>query len=289
MKKTALFILMSVSLFGCGSDDSRPGVMPGLPSQPSTPTPTPPNNSNPQPPTDSNTPPPFPDDKPTEKVYELVPGIYQGITGQNELANGLVDDNKRLWVIYSDENLYNDGGVLGFVNSNKGVPGNNGEFSVEGKNYSYDAKSALNTTVTGDYKLFEVIKGKVFGLPVNSTTYELIYNAGLSKEKQTLASINKKFTGIAYITGDTSEGELVIDVKSNGVFTGEDESGCKMTGKFTPSTSQRYFESIVTFGGAPCFAPGETITGVALLNEDNELIVLGTDASRSKGIYFGSE
>ena len=283
MKKTILLVLISMSLLGCGSDDSRPEVKPAIPSPPNTSTPKPP-----KPPTDSIEPPVVPDDKPIEEVYKLLPGIYNGITGQNEIAEGLVDDNKRMWVIYSDNipDVY----PLGFVTTNGNVADNDGEFSVKGKNYSYDSKNAFDITITGDYKTAKTIQGKIFDVPSRSTTYKIDYNDALSTRKQSLASINNRtFTGIAYITGDTGEGELVIDVHSNGVFTGEDESRCKMTGKFTPSTSQRYFESTVTFGGAPCFAPRETITGVALLNENNELIVLGTDANRSKGIYFSGE
>lgn len=285
MKKIVLLALMSISLLGCGSDSSRPGVMPGIPGPIKPSYPTNPNPSNPTtPPIDSNNPP----QNPNGQRYELLSGIYSGLTGQRELAQGLVDDNKRLWVIYSDENLYADGNVLGFVNSNGGVTGNSGEFNVQGKNYSYDAKAALDTTITGNYKQPNVIKGQVYGLPINSTSYELIYNEPLSNVKQSLASINRVFTGTAYITNDTEAGDLTLRIGANGLFTGEDESGCRMSGKFTLSVSKRYFDSIVTFGGYPCYAPRETITGVALLNEDNDLIVVGTDVNRSKGIFFSS-
>lgn len=276
---------MSASLLGCGSDDSRPGVMPGIPKpiKPSTPT-NPSNPSNPtNPPTDSGNPP----SEPIEPASVLLSGIYTGITGQGEIAQGLVDDNKRIWVVYSDNlpDVY----PLGFVSTNQNIVGNSGEFSVNGKNYSYDDRSAFDVTITGDYKTAKTIKGRIFDVPSRSTTYEVDYDDALSARKQSLAAINKVFTGIAYITGDTDAGELVLDVKSNGSFTGEDESGCRMSGKFTLATSQRYFDSTVTFGGAPCFAPRETITGVALLDENNELIVIGTDANRSKGIYFSGE
>lgn len=284
MKKKVLLVLMSIILSGCGSDDSRPGVKPGIPSPPKTSI----KPSNPKPPTDSTKPPVVPDTKPTEDTYELLPGIYEGDTGEDEIAEGLIDDKKRLWVIYSDNDPDRD--VLGFVNTNENIVGNSGQFSVEGKNYSYYLKSALDTTITGDYRVPKTISGRVFDLPINATTYNLKYNENLSKTKQKLSDINnKKFTGVAYITGDTEAGGLAIDIKSNGNFTGEDESGCKMTGTFKLSTSQRYFENTVTFGDFPCSAPRESITGVALLNEDNELIVLGTDANKSKGIYFAGE
>ena len=195
-----------------------------------------------------------------------------------------------MWVIYSDNpSIYPDGDVLGFINSNNGVTGNNGEFSLVGRNYSYEARRALATTITGNYKTSKVLSGEVFGLPINSTNYTLIYEDVLSNRKQTLASIsNKKFKGTAYITGDSVAGDLDINFSSNGNFTGKDESGCTMKGKFTLSGSRRYFEISVTFGGSPCYAPNETLKGVSLLNEDSELIVIGTDDSRGKGIFFSS-
>ena len=276
MKKIATLSLISLSLFGCGSDEARPGVPPSLPptSNPSTP---PTNPSEPS--------------EPSEEVYDLVSGIYTGVTGQGEIAEGLVDDNKRLWVIYSDNpTIYPDGDVLGFINSNNSVTGNNGEFSVSGKNYSYEDRRALDTTVTGNYKQSKVLSGKVFGLPVNSTTYELKYDEVLSNRKQTLLSItNKTFTGIAYITGDDEAGILDINFSANGNFTGKDTYGCIMKGKFTLSPkSNRYFDSTVTFGEYPCYAPNETLKGVALLDKDSELVVIGTDDSRSKGVFFSS-
>ncbi|WP_198331841.1 hypothetical protein [Psychrobacter aquimaris] len=269
MKKIVTLSLMSLSLFGCGSDEARPGVAPSIP-------PT----SNPS----------IPPTNPTEEVYDLIPGIYTGLTSQNEVAEGLVDDNKRLWVIYSDdETLYPDGDVLGFINSNEGVTGTNGKFNVIGKNYSYEARNALDTTITGNYQISKILSGEVFGLPINSTTYTLNYDDVLSKREQTLASINDKtFTGIAYITGDSEAGTLEIKLSTNGEFTGEDEHGCTMNGKLTLSNSKRYFDSSVTFDGSPCYAPNETLKGVGLLDADNELVVIGTDDNRNKGIFFSS-
>lgn len=263
MKKIAILSLMSLSLFGCGSDEARPGVAPSFPSNPT---------------------------DPTDPTYELLPGIYTGLTGQNEIAEGLVDDNKRLWVIYSDNpNIYPDGDVLGFINSNEGVTGKNGKFNVTGKNYSYEARNALDITITGNYQISKTLSGEVFGLPINSTTYTLNYDDFLSKREQTLASINDKtFTGISYITGDSEAGTLEIKLSTNGEFTGEDGHGCTMSGKLILSNSKRYFDSSVTFNGSPCYAPNETLKGVSLLNEDSELIIIGTDDSRSKGIFFSS-
>ena len=266
MKKIAVLSLLSLSLLGCGSDEARPGVPPSLP-EPSEPS------------------------EPSEEAYELLSGIYTGRTSEGEIAEGLIDDNKRLWVIYSDNpNIYPDGDVLGFITSKTGVPDTAGEFDVSGKNYSYESRRALDITITGNYKKPNTLSGKVFDLPINATTYDLKYDEALSNREQNLLSItNKSFTGIAYISGDDEAGSLTVKIGTKGNFTGKDTYGCTMKGKFTLSSQlNRYFDSTVTFGEYPCYAPNETLKGVALLDKDGELIVIGTDDSRNKGIFFSS-
>lgn len=278
MKKVALYILIGASLVGCGSDDSRPGVMPGLPPggtvQPSPPQDQGDSNPN-EPPTDSNEPPANPNDTPNE----LLSGVYKGKTGAGEILEGLIDDNKRLWFIYSNSNR-----VLGFTNSNNKIKASNGEFSAKGKDYSYPYRNTFDVTIEGDYKTSKVIQGNMFELPSNPVAYSVTYDEYLSAKKQSLDMIkNKTFFGDSYITGDSEVGDTTINVSTDGDFTGNGE-GCSMTGKFTVSESQRYFVSTVTFGKVNCFAPGETHTGVALLDTDNELVFLGTH--EGKGSFF---
>lgn len=286
MKKVALCVLMGASLLGCGSDDSRPGVMPGLPPGGTT-SPSTPNQggSNPnQPPTDSNTPPPGPDNTPDQSNPKLLPGIYTGEVSDGNVVEGLVDDNKRLWFIYSEAD-----DVSGFINSNNNVKTNDGEFSEKGKNYSYEARNSFNNTIEGDFKMSKVLTGSIIGLPSDLATYNVKYDETKSAKKQTLNMINNKtFNGDSYVTGDQDAGATTIRFNNDGTFAGSGE-GCSMKGKLTPSGSGRYFNSSVTFTSNLCFANGETHSGVALLGDDNELIFLGTDAEKSKGVYFSGK
>lgn len=284
VKKSALYLVMVVTLLGCGSDDSRPGVMPGLPSggtgngQPSPPT---------GPPTDSTTPPPFPDG--TQSEARLLSGIYSGtstdVTSKSYTIDGLVDDKKQLWFIHSRNDE-----ILGFTNSNEGVGGTNGEFSVNGVEYSYEDPRAINLTIEGNYKTEKVVSGKTFDLPSNPTTYSVKYDEERSAKKQTLSLVsNKNFIGNAYLTGDNDQGSAtLIFNNTKGDFTG-DAKGCTMTGKLTPAGSGLYFNTSVKFTSSLCLANGETYTGVALIDNNNELIIVGTNGAKNKGILFNSE
>lgn len=288
MKKTILLVSMSISLFGCGSDDSRPGVKPGIPSPPNTPT-TPNIPKPPTPPTDTVEPPVMPDGTVTDA--KILPGIYTGtstwVTGKQYVISGLVDDSKRLWFINSESE---DSEILGFANSNESIKGTNGEFSVKGVEYSYDDLRAIDITIEGNYKNTKIVEGKTFALPSSPTTYKVQYDDRLSAEKQTLNSINGKvFKGEAYLTGDEGKGIVTLSFVNKGDFTGSDIYGCTMKGKLTLAGSGRYFNASLNFTNSKCLANGETHSGVALLNDNNELIILGTNGGKNRGVIFDGE
>lgn len=276
MKRLALYLVVGATLLGCGSDDSRPGVMPGLP----------PGGTG-QPPTDSTTPPPFPDGTQTEA--KLLSGIYKGtstdVTNRSYIIDGLVDDKKQFWFIHSRNDE-----IQGFTNSNEGVKGSTGDFSVKGVEYSYEDRQANNLTIEGNYKTAKTVSGKTFDLPSNPTIYTVKYDEELSAKKQTLNLIsNKNFTGNAYLTGDSGKGlTTLVFNNTKGDFTG-DTKGCTMTGKLTPAGSGLYFNASVKFTNSLCLTYGETHTGVALINSDNELIIVGTNGAKNRGIMFNSE
>ena len=289
MKKLSVYILVAIGLLGCGSDDSRPGLMPGLPSG-GTGKPTPPNqggtDSN-QPPTDSNTPPPFPDGTQTEA--KLLSGIYTGtstdVTNTSYKLDGLVDDKKQFWFIHTRNDE-----IQGFTNSNEGVKGTNGNFSVKGVEYSYEDRQAINLTIEGNYKTAKVVSGKTFDLPSKPTTYTIKYDEDQSDRKQTLNLVNNRtFAGQAYLTGDDGKGRATLVFNNTkGDFIGDAE-GCTMTGKLTPTGSGLYFNASVKFTSSQCLTNGETHTGVALISNDNELIIVGTNGAKNRGVMFDGE
>ncbi|WP_352338754.1 hypothetical protein [Psychrobacter sp. 16-MNA-CIBAN-0192] len=290
MKKLALYLVVGATLLGCGSDDSRPGVMPGLPSG-GTGQPTTPNQggSTPnQPPTDSNTPPAFPDGTQTEA--KLLSGIYSGtstdVTGKSYVLNGLVDDNENLWFIHANSDK---GDILGFTNSNTNIRGSNGSFTVKGVEYSYEDRIANPITIEGDYTTANMVIGKTYDNLPNATNYSVKYNEKLSSQKQSLSMLDSKtFMGDTYMTDDDGKARGTVVFSNKGSFIGQVER-CKMSGNLTLAGSGRYFKASVKFASSDCLANGETHTGVALINEDGGLILLGTNGAKNRGIFFDGD
>lgn len=257
MKKLALYLVVGVALLGCGGDDD------------------PNSSSNPDPNPDPNT------------SVKLMPGFYTGTTNEGEVLDGLVDDDSRMWFTYA-EVAGGEEEVIGFLTTNSPVLLNNSNFSVPARNYPYDNRGSQETTTNGTYKL-NVITGTILEMASKSIEYTLNFNTA-SFKKHTLNLIDSKtFTGPLYVTSGIGAAEATIVFTTNGNFTGEDSKGCKISGKFTPAVSERYYTTSVTFGQIQCIAAGETLTGVSILDDGNtDLLILGTNSSGDRGMYFGN-
>lgn len=253
MKKIALYLLAGTFLLGCGGDDSNSSSGSGL-------------------------------------NVELLPGVYTGVTSEGEYLEGLVDDNKRIWFVYSENEDF-----LGFINSNDPVVPNNGNFMALGKNYSFDSRNPRSITIDGDYRILKTLKGKISepssdsSLDASTISYNLGYDENLSAIKLTLDRVdNKIYNGISHVTGDINSSPTTIKFTTDGNFTIDDSGECIVDGKFTPSASGRYFISTVKFSGTLCTEAGENYTGVAILEDGDELLFVGAEAMQNKGLAFVS-
>lgn len=200
---------------------------------------------------------------------------------------GLVDDNSRLWVTYTeieDDNEF----PLVFVKSNDPILLKNNKFTAQAKNYSYDNRGFRDNTITGNDKS-GVIKGTLFEKSSSTIMYDLKLNTSSFKEHTLNVINNKTITGLLYVTNGTSATEATIAFNTKGDFTGKDNKGCTISGKFTPAASERYYKSTITFSLINFNASGETLTGVSILDDDNinNLLLRATNDS-GRGMYFGS-
>ncbi|TXD98350.1 hypothetical protein ES754_05370 [Psychrobacter frigidicola] len=292
MKKTALYVLIGIGLLGCGSDDSRPGVMPGLPPG-GTVQPTPPNQggSTPnQPPTDSSTPPPGPGNTNEGSTSESLAGIYTGTTGRNQTVKGIIDQDNNIWFVYGDNADLDIN--TGFINANlKAV---NSEINGEGRDYASIDDSADKVTIKGSYQNKVMLSGTLIpeGSKI-SDSYSLSYNNQLSSPQQSLARIaNKTFNGNVYISKGGVDSAR-ITVNSDGSFSGSSVEGCKVSGDLSfpqkNTKSAMYFVSTVRLGNAPCYPANQIFKGVGHLDATNELIVVGIDDNKRRGLIFGGQ
>lgn len=252
MKKLALYLLVGAALVGCGGDDSSSDFNDNL-------------NVN------------------------LPAWFYDGTTNEGEYLEGLVDDDSKMWFIYSEEDE-----ILGFVKSDDTVKLNNSKFKASGRNYSFNKKLPRNLTINGNYKKSKAIEGELIEENSSKITYNVGYDEVLSNRKQTLAMINNQiYTGNSYVSGISGSSTTTVTFTTDGNFTGSDSEGCTIAGKLTPSVSERYFVSTVTFSGTSCYdvgyKVGEVHTGISVITDEDELIFLGTDNMKSIGVAFISD
>ena len=234
MKKLALYLLFGAALVGCGGDDS---------------------NSD------------FSDNDNDNLNINLPAGFYTGTTNEGQYLEGVVDDDSKMWVIYSkNESFY------GFIKSDDTVVLNNSKFNVSGKDYFFDSDSAYdNITINGSYKVSKAIMGKVIESNSDTTNFNIGYEETTSARKHTLNLINNRTYNLSsYVSGIDGSSATTVTFTTDGNFTGFVSEGCTISGNLTPSASEKNFVTKMTFSGTPCYDAGykvgENYTGVAVVD-----------------------
>ena len=222
MKKIALYLLAGTFLLGCGGDDDSDF--------------------------DSN----------ENLNFNLPLGFYTGTTDEGEYLEGLVDDDSKMWFIYSEPGSSEDENFLGVIKSDNTVVLNNSRFVALGKGYSFDSRAGYrNITINGNYKTSKAITGTLVESGSRTIEYNIGYEETVSAKKHTLNIVdNKVYKAGSYVSGINGSSATTINFTTAGNFTGSDSRGCTISGKLTPSASERYFVSKITFSGTSCALSG---------------------------------
>jgi|TARA_R110002126_G_C10440326_1_gene498877 hypothetical protein len=256
MKKIALYLLAATALSGCGGDDSG-------------------------------------SDYESSNNINLSSGFYTGTTDEGEYLEGLVDDDSKMWFIYSEPGNSEPDNFLGVIKSDNTVVLDNSQFVAAGKNYSFDNRAYRNIIINGNYKTSKAITGTLVESGSRTINYNLGYEETVSAKKHTLSMINNKvYMSNSYVSGVNSSSSIMIKFTIDGNFTSSDSRGCNISGKLTPSASERYFLSNITFSGASCslsgYKVGEVYTGISVVDGKNndEILFISTDTSGDTSVVF---
>lgn len=264
MKKIALYLLAGTFLLGCGGDDS-----------------------------DS-------DFESNDNLNSKLPsGFYTGTTDEGEYLEGLVDDDSKMWFIYSEpknstpENSETDK-FLGVIKSDNTVVLNSSRFVALGKGYSFDNRAGYrNIVINGNYKTSKAITGTLVESGSRTIEYNIGYEETVSAKKHTLNIVdNKVYKAGSYVSGINGSSATTINFTTAGNFTGSDSRGCTISGKLIPSASERYFVSKITFSGTSCslsgYKVGEVYTGISVVDGKNNdaILFIGTDTTGNTSIVF---
>jgi len=97
-----------------------------------------------------------------------------------------------------------------------------------------------------------------------------------------------KIRGVWSLTSNTND-RIALTVMDSGDFTATSILGCRFAGRVVPrSSGKNVYNVSLTFGSAPCLIPGQSMTGIALLNRvpngQTQLTVGGVNADRTVGL-----
>ncbi|MBS0447231.1 MAG: hypothetical protein JSR59_14930 [Proteobacteria bacterium] len=215
-------------------------------------------------------------------------GAYQGTTNAGYAFEAVVLDDGSIWGLYG---IYSGSAieVAGFI-------AGAGSSSL-GKTYSaptiedYGPDPAVTGSLTAQFVAGQSFDGTITasdgtetftGAAIPASEYD--YSAPAN-----IADIQGSWSLSA---NDGSAVALTIDAQGN--LSGSSQ-GCSFTGTAAPRASgKNIFDTSVTYGGAPCSLPGQTVTGIGVYSAISgtslhQFIVAVVDPTHTHGRgYFGS-
>lgn len=195
-------------------------------------------------------------------------------------------DDGTYYVLYS---TLADPSVIGGIVQGHGTS-NNGSFtSTDARDFNLEGEGVLDATVSASYAVRQSFNGTVMYTAGGATTFATAYDPAYELTPS-LAALAGTYTGaVAFSLGVEN---ATVQVSDSGVITGTGESGCTLTGTASPRTSGNVFNLSITFGGAPCYFAGQTLTGIAYYDDDpivKRLYAAAPNATRTDGVLFVGE
>lgn len=128
----------------------------------------------------------------------------------------------------------------------------------------------------------------IFPLTNTTSTFSTRYDANYERPPS-LAIIAGTYAGSA--DGITTTTTTTTTISSTGAISGSSTGGCRFTGSTKPRTAGNLYDYSITFGGAPCELPNQTLRGVAATEATGRAILAaGVDATRQAGfVFFGTK
>jgi hypothetical protein len=211
-------------------------------------------------------------------------GVWSGTTSTNYALQAVVLENGDFYAIFgtSSNGVFS---VYGFDQGAAAISGSTlsgalKEYYYNGNTYSSALSATVvnGTSMTGTNTWSDNSKTTWAVTPIASSTY--VYNRAAN-----LSEVSGSWTGTLLNGSSTT-----ITIGSTGVVAGTNGS-CTFTGSAAPRNSgKNIFNVSLTFGGAPCALPNQTVSGIGLdylaTNGKTQLIVALQDSSKVNGSMF---
>ena len=198
-------------------------------------------------------------------VATTAEGLWRtGSTETNRTILGAVLDDGTYYFFYSEQAARTriGGLVQGNSTANKGI-----FTSDNAKDFDFEGGVVQSETIAANYTERQSLNGPVLSAGTGAfiTTFDAAYDTPPS-----LASLAGAYTGQSGNPENGGVDPTTLTVAADGGFSGIANS-CSFSGTMTPRVRGNIFDLSVTFTGAiPCLHAGETLTGIAYLDEPNK-------------------
>ncbi|MGB4067340.1 MAG: hypothetical protein WBK08_04835 [Nitrospira sp.] len=221
-----------------------------------------------------------PSPSPTALPVNPAEGLWIGtIPNTNRTMSGLVLDDGVYWILYS---VAGDPSILaGLIQGTSNSQ--NGTFtSSDAKDFNLQT-GLLNATITGSYITKQGFTGTISYPQSNvhntfTTTYDSDYD--LTPDRNAVAGT---YTGFI-----TTNETATVEVTAAGDISGNTNTGCIFTGKFSPRTRGNVFDVTITFGGQNgCSLGTETVNGIGFYDAGaKQLTSAAFNSGKTDGFVF---
>jgi hypothetical protein len=211
-------------------------------------------------------------------------GVYAGTTSTGQFVNGIALDGGDLWILYgrlSNGALLVDGMTVGKSTFS------NGGFTASLAAFNAPGNAPLQETANGTYVTQQSLTGtlsagglsETFSLvPYSTANYDYSIPA-------TLDEVSGTWSG-SLLDGETA----TVAISDSGTVSGTSSTGCRFSGNAVPRPSGRnVFNVVLTFGASPCLLPGQTVSGIGLVQQTTqgpELLVGLINSSKTLAATF---
>jgi hypothetical protein len=208
-------------------------------------------------------------------------GLWTGSTATSRTIVGAVLDDGTYYFFYSEQAAPNL--IGGLVQGDSTA--NNGIFTSDNaKDFDFVGGGIQSGTIAANYTEHQSLNGPALsaGTGAFTTTFDPAYDTPPG-----LASLNGAYTGQSGNPENGGVDPTTLTVDSIGGLSGIANS-CSFSGTMTPRVRGNIFDLSVTFTGAPpCLHAGETLAGIAYLDEPNKhLLAAVLTSTRTDVVLF---
>ena len=204
-------------------------------------------------------------------------GLWEGTTGTGEDVVGVVLSDGSFYLFHGD------GASRVNLVQGTGVFANRTFSSTSARDYEFiPAQDGSAATVTGTYVPRTSLSGTIASRG-RTTTFSMNYT-GDTPAPLALPSAPRTLNGVAYTLDGSTFGNITLG--PGGRLAG-DMLGCKVTGTLTPRTDIGVADLTVTISGSFCALGSDTMTGIALYEEEGgvgAMVMFARNAAQTNAI-----